>query len=160
MSLRTGPLLDLYPLKRKEATRRGEGQYGETSWKESLDLGANKMKEIVQKYGPYSITTAYQPSPHLERLFGLWGAGIEGWGWCSRDAGRLAVHPMKGVSGWSRPEGGSNDMADVLMNAKMIVLWGFEPTIVHFGPGHQLAYFIKMARERGGPILFIEPPYN
>ena len=150
----------LYPLKRKEGTRRGEGQYVETSWEEALDLITNKMKEIVQKYGPYSITTPYQPSPHLERLFGLWGAGIEGWGWCSFDAGRLAVHLMAGVPGWSQREGGSNDMADVLMNAKMIVLWGFEPTITHFGPGHQLAYFIKMARERGVPVLCIEPRYT
>ncbi|MBI1994876.1 MAG: molybdopterin-dependent oxidoreductase [Deltaproteobacteria bacterium] len=150
----------LHPLKRKEGTRRGEGQYEPISWEEALDLVAGKMKEIVQKYGPYSITTPYQPSPHLERLFGLWGAGIEGWGWCSRDAGRLAVHLMTGVPGWSRREGGSNDMADVLMNAKMIVLWGLEPTIVHFGPGHQLAYFIKMARERGVPVICIEPRYT
>ncbi|MBI2360511.1 MAG: molybdopterin-dependent oxidoreductase [Deltaproteobacteria bacterium] len=51
-------------------------------------------------------------------------------------------------------------MADVLMNAKMIVLWGFEPTVIHFGPGHQLAYFIKMARERGVPVICIEPRYT
>ena len=150
----------LQPLKRKEGTRRGEGQYEAISWEEALDLVANKMKEIVQKYGPYSITTPYQPSPYLERLFGLWGAGIEGWGWCSRDAGRLANHLMAGVPGWSARAGASNDMADVLMNTKMIVLWGFEPTIIHFGPGHQLAYFIKMARERGVPVICIEPRYT
>ncbi|HJX11638.1 MAG TPA: molybdopterin-dependent oxidoreductase, partial [Candidatus Binatia bacterium] len=86
----------LHPLKRKEGTRRGEGQYEAISWEEALDLVANKMKEVVQKYGPYSVTTAYQPSVHLERLFALWGAGIEGWGWCSWDAGRLAVHLMAG----------------------------------------------------------------
>jgi len=150
----------LHPLKRKEGTRRGEGQYEAISWEEALDLVAGKMKEVVEKYGPYSVTTAYQPSVHLERLFALWGAGIEGWGWCSWDAGRLAVHLMAGVPGWSQREGGSNDMADVLVNAKMIVLWGFEPTIIHFGPGHQLAYFIKMARERGVPVICIEPRYT
>ena len=156
----TTPDRILYPLKRKEGTRRGEGQYEAISWEEALDLVANKMKEIVHKYGPYSITTPYQPSPHLERLFGLWGAGIEGWGWCSWDAGRLAIHLMTGVPGWSLREGGSNDMADVLINSKMIVLWGIEPTIIHFGPGHQLAYFIKMARERGVPVICIEPRYT
>ncbi len=156
----TAPDRILYPLKRKEGTRRGEGQYETISWEDALDLVANKMKEVVQKYGPYSITTPYQPSPHLERLFGLWGAGIEGWGWCSWDAGRLAVHLMAGVPGWSLREGGSNDMADVLVNTKMIVLWGFEPTIIHFGPGHQLAYFIKMARERGVPVICIDPRYT
>ena len=102
---------------------------------------ASKMEEMVDKYGPYSITTAYQPSSHLERMFALWGAGIEGWGWCSMDPGRLAMHLMGGVPGWSYSEG-SNDLADVLLNSKLIVLWGFEPTIQHFGPGHESIPFL------------------
>ncbi len=149
----------LYPLKRVKGSKRMEGKYERISWDEALDLVAGKMEEVVDKYGPYSITTAYQPSPHLERLFGLWGAGIEGWGWCSMDAGRLAMHLMGGVPGWSYSET-SNDLADVLMNSKMIVLWGFEPTIQHYGPGHQVAYYIKMARERGTPVICIEPRYT
>src|SRR3989304_1868497 len=99
------------------------------------------------------------PGPPVERLFALWGAGIEGWGWCSKDPGRLAMHLMGGVPGWSYNES-SNDAADVLLNSKLIVLWGFEPTINHFGPGHQLAYYLKMARERGTPVICIEPRYT
>jgi anaerobic dimethyl sulfoxide reductase subunit A len=149
----------LYPLKRVEGSRRMEGRYERISWDEALNLVASKMEEIVDKYGPYSITTAYQPSPNLERIFGLWGAGVEGWGWCSMDPGRLAMHLMGGVPGWSYNET-SNDLADVLLNSKLIVLWGFEPTINHFGPGHQVAYFLKMARERGTPVVCIEPRYT
>ncbi|MBI2533061.1 MAG: molybdopterin-dependent oxidoreductase, partial [Deltaproteobacteria bacterium] len=33
----------LHPLKRKEGTRRGEGQYEAISWEEALDLVASKM---------------------------------------------------------------------------------------------------------------------
>ena len=149
----------LRPLKRVEGSKRMEGKYEEISWDEALDLVANKFKEVVEKYGPYSITTAYQPSPAWERLFGLWGAGVEGWGWCSMDPGRLAMHLMNGVPGWSYGET-SNDMADVLLNTKMIILWGFEPSIQHYGPGHQVAYFIKLARERGVPVICIEPRYT
>lgn len=149
----------LYPMKRVEGTKRGEGKFQRISWDEALDLVASKMKEIAARYGPYSIITPYAPNARLERLFGLWGAGIEGWGWCSMDPGRLAMHLMAGVPGWSYGEG-SNDMADVLMNAKMIVLWGFEPTITHFGPGHQFAYYIRMARERGAPVICIDPRYT
>ncbi|MBI4489021.1 MAG: molybdopterin-dependent oxidoreductase [Deltaproteobacteria bacterium] len=149
----------LYPLKRVEGSKRMEGRYERISWDEALDLVARKMEETVDTYGPYSITTAYQPSPNLERIFGLWGAGVEGWGWCSMDPGRLAMHLMGGVPGWSYNET-SNDLADVLLNTKMIVLWGFEPTINHFGPGHQVAYFLKMARERGTPVICIEPRYT
>ncbi len=149
----------LYPMKRVEGARRGEGKFERISWDEALDLVAGKMKEMVKLYGPYSIITPYAPNARMERLFGLWEAGIEGWGWCSMDPGRLAMHLMAGVPGWSYGEG-SNDMADFLMNTKMIVLWGFEPTITHFGPGHQLAYYIKMARERGIPVICIDPRYT
>ncbi len=149
----------LYPLKRVEGSKRMEGRYERISWDEALDLVASKMEEMVEKYGPYSITTAYQPSPHLERLFGLWGAGVEGWGWCSKDPARLAMHLMAGVPGWSYNQT-SNDAADVLLNSKLIVLWGFEPTITHFGPGHQLAYYLRIARERGTPVICIEPRYT
>jgi anaerobic dimethyl sulfoxide reductase subunit A len=149
----------LHPLKRVAGSKRMEGRYERISWDEALDLVAKNMEDIVDKYGPYSITTAYQPSPNLERIFGLWGAGVEGWGWCSMDPGRLAMHLMGGVPGWSYNET-SNDLADVLLNTKLIVLWGFEPTINHFGPGHQVAYFLKMARERGTPVICIEPRYT
>lgn len=149
----------LYPMKRAEGSKRGEGKFERITWDEALDLVANKMKEVVERYGPYSVFTPYAPNARLERLFGLWGAGIEGWGWCSMDPGRLAMHLMAGVPGWSYGEG-SNDMADFLMNSKLIVLWGFEPTITHFGPGHQLAYYIKMARERGAPVICIDCRYT
>ncbi len=149
----------LYPLKRVEGAARGECKFERISWDEALDLLADKMKETVEKYGPYSITTPYAPNARFERLFGLWGAGIEGWGWCSMDPGRLAMHLMAGVPGWSYGEG-SNDMSDVLLNAKLIVIWGFEPTTTHFGPGHQFAYYIKMARERGTPVICIDSRYT
>ncbi|MDZ4344754.1 MAG: molybdopterin-dependent oxidoreductase, partial [Candidatus Binatia bacterium] len=149
----------LYPLKRVEGAKRGEAKFERISWDEALDTIAGKMKDCVARYGPYSIVTPYAPNARLERLFGLWGAGMEGWGWCSMDPGRLAMHLMTGNPGWSYGEG-SNDMADFLMNTKMIVLWGFEPTITHFGPGHQLAYYIKMARERGIPVIVIDPRYT
>ncbi|MBI2091310.1 MAG: molybdopterin-dependent oxidoreductase [Deltaproteobacteria bacterium] len=157
--LASAPERILYPMKRVEGTKRGEGKFERIPWDEALDLVAGKMKDIVARYGPYSIVTPYAPNARLERLFGLWGAGMEGWGWCSMDPGRLAMHLMAGVPGWSYGEG-SNDMADFLMNTKMIVLWGFEPTITHFGPGHQLAYYIRMARERGIPVICIDPRYT
>jgi thiosulfate reductase/polysulfide reductase chain A len=37
------------------AGRRGEGKFREVSWEEALDLVANKMTEIKQKYGPEAM---------------------------------------------------------------------------------------------------------
>ncbi|MDO8700571.1 MAG: molybdopterin-dependent oxidoreductase, partial [Deltaproteobacteria bacterium] len=113
--LATSPERILYPMKRAEGAKRGEAKFERISWDEALDTIAGKMKDCVARYGPYSIVTPYAPNARLERLFGLWGAGMEGWGWCSMDPGRLAMHLMTGNPGWSYGEG-SNDMADFLMN--------------------------------------------
>ncbi len=150
----------LYPMMRMPGSRRGEGKWQRISWDEALDTIASKMKECREKYGPYSIMTSYMPNETAERLFSYWGAGVEGWGWCSYDASRLMAHVMAGVRGWDYAGFSSGSGADMLANAKMVILWGNDPTVGHQGPAHQWAYFIKMARERGKPVIIIDPRYS
>jgi len=150
----------LYPLKRAPGTKRGEGKYVRISWEEALTTIANKMEEIRKKHGTYSIITPYMPNDSLERLFEFWGAGVDSWGWCSYDALRLISHVMAGAPGWENAEYASSSAADMLANSRLIVLWGFDPTIGHHGPGHQFAWFLKLARERGKPIIIIDPRYT
>lgn len=150
----------LYPLKRAPGSKRGEGKWQRISWDEALDTIASKMLECRQKYGPYSIMTSYMPNETAERLFSFWGAGVEGWGWCSYDAARLMSHVMAGVRGWDYAGYSSGSGADMLANSKMLVLWGDDPTVGHQGPAHQWAYFIKLARERGKPVIIIDPRYS
>jgi anaerobic dimethyl sulfoxide reductase subunit A len=150
----------LYPIKRVPGTPRGAGQWQRISWDEALDTIAGKMTECREKYGPYSIMTSYMPNETAERLFSYWGAGVEGWGWCSYDAARLMAHVMAGVRGWDYAGFSSGSAADMLANSKMVVLWGNDPTVGHQGPAHQWAYFIKLARERGKPVIIIDPRYS
>ncbi|MCL5961557.1 MAG: molybdopterin-dependent oxidoreductase [Chloroflexi bacterium] len=148
----------LHPLQRAPGSERGEGKFVRISWDEALDTLVGKMEECREKYGPYSVMTPYMPNAHLERLFGFWKAGVDTWGWCSYDPERLSAHLMVGRPGWEIFS--SSSPADLLLNTKMIVLWGFEPTMAHHGPGHLLAWYIKMARERGVPIICIDPRYT
>ncbi|MBI5969195.1 MAG: molybdopterin-dependent oxidoreductase, partial [Deltaproteobacteria bacterium] len=150
----------LYPLKRAIGSRRGEGKFVRISWDEALDTIAEKMKEVREKYGIYSIITPFSPNENLERLFQFWGAGVEGWGWCSFDAQRLMGHIMAGAPGWNYAEFSSSSAADMLANSKIIILWGFDPTVQHHGPAHQFAWFIKLARERGTPVILFDPRYT
>ena len=150
----------LYPLKRAPGTKRGEGKYVRISWDEALTTIADKMKEVREKYGPYSLITAYMPNETVERLFSFWGAGVEGWGWCSWDAARLMSHVVAGEEGWDMGRYSSSSAADMLANSKLIVLWGCDPTVGHQGPAHQFAWFIKLARERGKPVIIIDPRYS
>ena len=90
----------LYPLKRDPNTKRGEGQYTRISWDEALTTITSKMKETKEKYGPLSIVTSHMPNETAERPFSHWGAGVDRWGWCSYDAGRLMQHVIAGEKGW------------------------------------------------------------
>jgi anaerobic dimethyl sulfoxide reductase subunit A len=150
----------LYPLKRAPGSKRGEGKYVRISWDEALDTIAGKLKECREKYGPYSIITPFSPNEKAERLFSIWGAGVEGWGWCSTDAARLMAHVISGEEGWAMARYASGSAADMLANSKMVVLWGNDATVGHQGPAHQFAYFIKLARERGKPVIIIDPRYS
>jgi anaerobic dimethyl sulfoxide reductase subunit A len=125
-----------------------------------LDTIAGEMKRIREKYGNYSILTPFGPNENLERLFQFWGAGVDGWGWCSFDSSRLMGHVMAGAPARSYSEFCSSSAADMLANSKIIVLWGFDPTVQHHGPGHQFAWFIKLARERGVPVILFDPRYT
>lgn len=149
----------LYPLKREPGTKRGEGKFVRISWDEALDTIAAKMKEIRDKYGPYSIITPYA-NETASRLFSFWGAGVVGWGWCSYDAARLMCQVIVGEKGWDLHNWSSGSAADMLANTNLIVLWGSDPTVGHQGPAHMFAWFIKMARERGKPVIIIDPRYS
>jgi anaerobic dimethyl sulfoxide reductase subunit A len=150
----------LYPLKRAPGSRRGEGKYLRISWDEALATIAEKMKETRDKYGPLSIITPFAPNESLNRLLTFWGAGADSWGQCSWDAGRLMCHVMCGVPGWDYSHVTSSSAPDMLANTKLIVLWGFDPTVTHHGPAHQFAWYIKLARERGIPVIIIDPRYS
>ena len=150
----------LYPLKRAPCSRRGEGKFIRISWDEALDMIAGKMKETREKYGPYSIVTPFSPNATAERLFQFWGGGVDSWGWCSFDAQRLMGHIIAGTPGWNYSEYSSSSAADLLAHSKAIVLWGFDPTVQHHGPAHQFAWFIKLARERGTPVILFDPRYT
>jgi anaerobic dimethyl sulfoxide reductase subunit A len=149
----------LYPLKRMPGTERGEGKFERISWDEAFDTIARKMHETRKKYGPYSIITSYA-NETASRLFSFWGAGVVGWGWCSYDAARLMCQIIVGEKGWDMANWSSGSASDMLANTKMIVLFGSDPTVGHQGPAHMFAWFIKLARERGRPVIIIDPRYS
>ncbi|MFH1652297.1 MAG: molybdopterin-dependent oxidoreductase [Chloroflexota bacterium] len=150
----------LYPLKRAPGSQRGDGKYVRISWDEALSTIAEKMEEARENYGPYSTIIPYMPNETMDRLFSFWGAGTDSWGWCSFSAGRMMAHITAGVTGWDYAGYAAGSAPDMLANAKSIVLWGFDPTIGMCGPGFQFAWFVKLARERGRPVIIIDPKYS
>ncbi|MFC2021270.1 molybdopterin-dependent oxidoreductase [Chloroflexota bacterium] len=153
----------LYPLKRVQGTRRGEGKYTRISWEEALITIAAEMKRVREKYGAYSIISPFPNLPDnqgLGRLFSLWGAGVAGWGNSSYDSIRLMGHIVAGVPDKQSAKHTSSSAADMLANSKVIVLWGHDPTLGSFGPGNQFSWYVKLARERGKRVIIIDPRYT
>ena len=150
----------LYPLKRDPNSKRGEGKYIRISWDEALNTIVDKMKETREKYGRYSIITPYMPNENIVRLFSFWGAGAEGWGWCSYDATRMMAHIVAGEKAYDMPAYASGSPADMLANSKFVVIWGMDPAMGSCGPGYQFAWYIKLCRERGKKVIFFDPKYT
>ena len=119
----------LYPLRRVKGTKRGEGCYERITWDTALDTIAEKMMECREKYGPLSIISPYMPNETFERMLSFWGAGAEGWGWCSYDAARLMAQMITGGASWEVENWSSGSASDMLANTNAIVMWGCDPSV-------------------------------
>ena len=136
----------IYPMKR--VGERGEGKWERISWDEALDTIAGKLKYYKENYGPLSIGDDWNDFP-LSKWF---GAGVADWG----------IHSKNGVAEperWVLGRDGQGDRQDEanLLQSELIVLWGFNPGTTM---SNHIIYTLMRARERGIPIISIEPRYT
>lgn len=140
----------------KRVGQRGEGRFERISWEEALDIFAQKLMETKEKHGPYSIL--HQPYSGLGicsfPLAPWFGAGITGWDVHSANGFQQPEH---WVLGREIALGGLIQDEVQIFNAKLIVLWGLNPLSTLSGAW---AYNLLRARERGIPIIAIEPRYT
>ena len=150
----------LHPMKR--VGKRGEGEWAPISWDEALDTIAGKMHESLDKFGPYSVTDMY---PGLGGMpmsppFTYWvNWGVSAWGMSSMSGHEL---PQLLTTGYDYSKAlifGSDydgtEAADFL-NPKAIVMWGWDPAVTYF----EDTYYLMLAKERGIPIIVIDPVYS
>ncbi|MEM3734797.1 MAG: molybdopterin-dependent oxidoreductase, partial [Nitrososphaerales archaeon] len=138
----------LYPMKRIGPRGDPHAKFVRISWDEALTTIANKMLEIKNKYGPYSIAGFYtSPFPLASYI----GAGCTGWGIASNESANFATEYVLG---------GYDADCDIvgIFNAKLIVIWSAQPTSTNLGA--EAAYYIKLAKEKGIPVITIDPRYS
>jgi len=140
-----------YPMKRVD--KRGEGRFERISWDEALDTIAAKLVEVKKNYGPYSIIHhPYSIFGHCSFPLAPWfEAGIAGWGAHSTNGWE---EPEKWVLGKDIARATLRQDETQVFNAKLIVLWGLNPISTLSGGW---AYNLLRAREKGIPIICIEP---
>src|SRR5512137_2959712 len=84
-----------------------------TSGDAHIGTALNKiLKDIIIKY---KTLRGYQ-SPY-----------VPGWGLSSFDSARLAAHVVTGETGWNLAGYASGSPSDMLVNSKLIVIWGWDP---------------------------------
>jgi len=144
----------VYPMKR--VGRRGEGEFTRVSWAEAINAVAEQLVKVRDAHGPHSIV--HHPYSTFGRcsfpLAPWFGAGISGWNGHSSNGW---LEPESWVLGKDMGMGSlTQDEANVF-KARLIVLWGFNPlTTLNGGWAHNLF----RAKERGIPIICIEPRYS
>jgi len=131
----------LYPMKRTSARGNTDGQFVRTTWDDALTTVANAVKATTDKYGPYSIY--YNP------LANWYPNGTTSWGTASFESHTWAQQYAFGT-------GGPSEVTQIF-NAKLIVMWGWTPSDCQ---GTFMSYYLTLAKEKGIPIIDIEPRYG
>lgn len=146
-----------YPMKR--VGKRGEGRFERISWDEATTLIADNLKRITQQYGPASryvhVGTAvsggtFSGDAMARRLLNLTGGYLEYYHSVSLGNTAAATPYTYGVAA-------SGNSMDTLLDTKLVILWGHNPTETIFG--HTNYYFQKM-KQNGTRFIVVDPRYS
>lgn len=146
-----------WPMKR--AGERGQGKFQRITWEEAVDTIASEWTRIRDAYGPGSryvnyatgVSALMRGNSLAKRLLSLDGGFLDYYNSYSTACIRQATQLMYGTC-----ETG-NSLEDWL-NANLIILWGHNPAETKFDCGSM--YYLKKAKEKGIPIVVVDPRKN
>lgn len=117
-----------YPMKRVEGSKRGEGKYERISWDEAVTIAADKLKEVIEKYGneavylPYATGVSATTARTFTRLTNLLGGSLNRYG----DYSTAQITAITPYMYGSKNNGGSSFRT--AEDAKLIMVFGSSPT--------------------------------
>ncbi len=105
-----------YPLIR--AGQRGEGKWRQVSWDEALDYTANRLQEVIGKYGAKTVLFSDRGGPFRD-LYQAFVRGLGSPNYSNHDSAcaRNVHHAALSTLGWGR-----NDLVYDYKNARHVVL--------------------------------------
>jgi anaerobic dimethyl sulfoxide reductase subunit A len=137
------PARILYPM--KNVGKRGEDRFIRISWTEALDTIAANVKQIKEKYGPYSI--------YSWPLGAQFGCGVESWGENSHSGHTIEEWLVTGDQTRSTDPPTESE----IFRSKLVVMWGRNPVYIERGTW---PYFLVRAKEEGTRFISIDPRYT
>ncbi len=130
---------------------RGEGKFRAVSWDEALDYVADKLTEIMKKYGPESIALSIQVpgTGYVHKGAAIRLASMFGWS-------VLHGYTMNGdlPAFWSQTFGVQTEELESLewTNSKYIAVFGSNLLVTRLPD----AKFLNIARERGAKVIMVD----
>ncbi len=130
---------------------RGEGKFRAVSWDEALDYVADKLTEIMKKYGPESIALSIQVpgTGYVHKGAAIRLASMFGWS-------VLHGYTMNGdlPAFWSQTFGVQTEELESLewTNSKYIAVFGSNLLVTRLPD----AKFLSIARERGAKVIMVD----
>ncbi len=144
-----------YPMKR--VGQRGEGKWQPVSWAEALDTVAARFKEILQKYGPESITWSWGDASarsHWVTKQG-WLTAMNAPNHMHSDA-HYCFHPVMIANRATFGDVLTSEGAPDYKNSKCIMLWGGNPVMSH----PVAARDIMTGRRNGAKLIVVDPRFT
>lgn len=147
----------LYPMKR--VGERGEGKFARISWEEAVETIAGEWTRIRNTYGPGSrfvnyatgVSAAFSPRSLAKRLLSLDGGFLDYYNSYSTACIAQATELVYGTAD-------SGSSPETWLDSNLIILWGHNPAETKFD-GVSM-YYLRQAREKGIPIIVIDPRKN
>lgn len=144
------------PLRRVGA--RGSGEWQEIGWEEAVELIASEWIRIREQYGPASRYVSYgwgvsglmNPNKLGKHLLALDGGYLE-------DYNNYSNACLTSISTYTFGTSRTGNSMSALLDAKLIILWGHNPAATRFDSN---MYYLRQARDRGIPIICIDPRYS
>jgi anaerobic dimethyl sulfoxide reductase subunit A len=146
-----------YPMKR--VGKRGEGKFERISWDEATTMIADKLKSITAKYGPASrymhVGTAtsggtFSGNLMAQRLLNMTGGYLASYHSVSMGNTAAATPYTYGVAA-------SGNSLDTLLDTKLVILWGHNPTETIFGHTN---HFFQQMKQNGTRFIVVDPRYS
>lgn len=151
-----------YPMRRKEGTVRGAGEWERISWDDAIGEVVSKWKSYTSQYGPDSMIMSVGSGAYgiVNGVPLSGGAGIERLR-AVTGAGNMS-HPVDRAHGQGLIETVVVDLSMTgnahtdYVNSKNIICWGANPVV---SQPHNM-HFIFDAMEKGAKYIVIDPQFN
>jgi anaerobic dimethyl sulfoxide reductase subunit A len=149
----------LFPLRRTGP--KGSGQFQRIEWREALDEIADRLCGLKERYGTAALLHAtgagsvsgrgFSGAAASDRFFSHWGPVTD-------MTGGMSYHCAATAADWMFGQAVPGSDRAVLLDSRLIVLWGMNPAETHMGPN--TAHFLALARDRGARVVLIDPRYT